>query len=204
MLPNGTDPLILADGTMINPEDGSVVKDEPDEVIVEVPNNEELQREIVAARVRLHDLPAPPQQMNSLSVVLSYSLFGVSNEDIATVLHITPEHVASIKSSEIYLTLQNQIVDNIVKSDQDAVRNMFAAQSIRAANRMNGLLDSDSENIQLQAAKDILDRGGHRPADVIEHRHKHEGGLTIQYVESDRAKDIPSTTIEGELDHGDL
>jgi hypothetical protein len=46
---------------------------------------------------------------------------------------------------------------------------------------------------RLGVAKDVLDRAGHRPADIIEHRHKMEGGLTIEYVE--KKDDIPTIDI---------
>ena len=68
-LPTGAEPLVLADGTKIDPISGGVVKDE--EVLVRVPNNAEIKREITASRMRLGDLPVPPTQMNTLSVILS-------------------------------------------------------------------------------------------------------------------------------------
>ena len=70
---------------------------------------------------------------------------------------------------------------------------MFADKSRNAATTVVGLLNSDNETTQLSAAKDILDRAGHRPVDVIEHRHKMEGGLTIEYVE--KKDDIPTIDI---------
>jgi hypothetical protein len=45
----------------------------------------------------------------------------------------------------------------------------------------------------MTAAKDVLDRAGQRPVDIIEHRHKMEGGLTIEYV--DKKDDIPTIDI---------
>jgi hypothetical protein len=54
-------------------------------------------------------------------------------------------------------------------------------------------LGSKSESTRGSAAKDILDRAGHRPVDVIDHRHTLEGSLVIQYVEP--TKDIPTIDI---------
>ena len=97
MLPLGTEPLVLADGTTINPIDGTIVEEE---VLVEVPTAIDAQREVVSARLRISDLPVPPDQMNTLSVILSYSLQGVENVDIATLLHIDEDWVADIKQSD--------------------------------------------------------------------------------------------------------
>jgi hypothetical protein len=187
MLPQGTEPLVLADGTKISPLDGGIVKDE---VLVEVPNTRGLQREIVASRKRISDLPVPPKQMNTLSIIISYTLFGINDQDISNTLLIPLEQLESIKSSDVYVTLQAQFVKNIVESDLSDVRGMFVDKSRTAANKMFGLMNSENETTTMAAAKDVLDRAGQRPVDVVEHRHRMEGGLTIEYVE--KKDDIPT------------
>lgn len=190
MLPQGTEPLVLADGTKINPIDGHVVTDE---VLVEVPNTEDIKREIVTARKRISDLPVPPAQMNTLSVIISYSLFGVTDKDMALALMIPLEQLQVIKQSDTYLDLHQQFVKNIIESDLSDVRGLFVQKSRTAADKMFGLMDSENETTKMAAAKDVLDRAGHRPVDVIEHRHKMEGGLTIEYVE--KKNDLPTVDV---------
>jgi len=190
MLPQGTEPLILADGTKINPVDGTIVTDAS---LVEVPNTEQIKREIVASRKRISDLPVPPAQMNTISVIISYSLFGINDEDISTTLFIPLDQVVAIKSSDAYHNLQEQFLKSIIESDLSSVRGMFVQNSRIAADKMFRLLDSNNEATQIVAAKDVLDRAGHRPVDVIEHRHKMEGGLTIEYV--DKKSDVPTIDV---------
>ncbi len=190
MLPTGTEPLVLADGTLINPENGTVV---PNEVLVEVPNTADIKREIVASRKRISDLPVPPNQMNTISVILSYSLFGITDEDISLVLSIPLDQIQTIKSSDAFSSLQEAFVKNIVEQDLSDVRGMFVQKSRRAADTMFNLLESESEATRGSAAKDILDRAGQRPVDVVEHRHKMEGGLIIEYVE--KKDDVPTIDI---------
>ena len=191
MLPIGTEPLVLADGTKINPIDGAIVQDE---VLVEVPNTQQIQKEIVATRMRIADLPVPPEQMNTLSVILSYTLQGVSDSDIATLFHLDLEQLDNIKTSDPYKELRDTIVQNIIKSDASDVRNLFVEKSQLAADRVFSLLDSEADSLRLAAAKDILDRAGQRPVDVVEHRHHMEGGLTIKYVEESK-EHIPTIDI---------
>jgi hypothetical protein len=145
--------------------------------------------------MRLADLPVPPQQMNTLSVILSYSLQGVSDHDIANVLTISSEALGNIKSGDAYRDLQDTIVSKIVESDATDVRNMFVASSSTAANVMVDVMNDDENGpvTRMAAAKDVLDRAGHRPIDIVEHRHKMEGGLTIEYV--DKKDDIPIIDI---------
>jgi hypothetical protein len=192
-LPTGAEPLVLADGTKIDPINGGVIKDE--EVLVRVPNNAEIKREITASRMRLADLPVPPAQMNTLSVILSYSLQGISDNDISNVLAIDTQTLVSIKSTDAYKSLQDTIVRKIIESDVSNVRNMFVEHSQAAANVVLGVM-ADDENgpvTRMTAANSILDRGGHRPVDIVEHRHKMEGGLTIEYIE--KKDDIPTIDI---------
>jgi hypothetical protein len=197
MLPQGTEPLVLADGTRINPIDGTVVTDE---ILVEVPNTEQIKREVVASRKRISDLPVPPSQMNTISVIISYTLFGISNEDISTVLALPLQQVIDIKKSDVYHGLQEQFLKNILESDLSDVRGLFVQKSRHAADRMFELLDSESESTRGVAAKDVLDRAGQRPVDVVEHRHKMEGGLTIRYIDQ-RDEHIPiiDITPDGEM-----
>ena len=196
MLPQGSEPLILADGTVISPENGNVIVEEH---VITVPNTVDIKREITASRMRVSDLPVPPDQMNTLSVIIGYSMMGVSDDDIANVIMIPLEQIKSIKLSDEYRLVQDGIVNNIMNSDSSSVRNMFVEGSRNAASLMAQVV-KDSEmgiNTRMSAAKDVLDRAGQRPVDVIEHRHKMEGGLTIEYVE--KKDDIPTIDITPEF-----
>ncbi len=191
MLPQGTEPLVLADGTKINPIDGAPIVDD---FLVEVPNTDMIKQEIVASRKRISDLPVPPNQMNTLSVIISYTLFGISDQDMSNVLLIPLDQLETIKSSDSYKDLQAAFIKNILESDASDVRGMFVQKSRIAAGKMFQLLDSESEATRMVASKDILDRAGHRPVDVIEHRHHMEGGLTIKYI--DGKDKIPTIDVE--------
>jgi hypothetical protein len=192
MLPQGSEPLVLADGTKINPVDGTILVDEP---FVEVPNTEAIQREIVASRMMISDLPLPPKQMNTLSVILTYSLQGISDYDIAVLLFVDEQRIKLIKESDPYRELQTIIIKNITENDLSNVRGLFVQHSRNAANVMFDVLNDDDVTVttKMIAAKDVLDRAGHRPADVIEHRIRMEGGLTIEYV--DKKDDLPHIDI---------
>ena len=190
-LPVGTEPLVLADGTIINPVDGSVVTNSP-ALLIEIPNAEEAQRIVVAQRRRIADLPVPPKQLNTLSVILTYSLMGVSDEDIGLQLGLSSEQVGRVKMSDAYAEITQVCTKNIIESDKDHVRNMFVANAKHAANKTFELLGSKRSDVAQRAADSILDRAGLRAVDVVEHRHKVEGGLRIEYV--DKQDTVP--TIE--------
>tara|TARA_B100000131_G_scaffold306302_1_gene333225 strand:+ start:1429 stop:2028 length:600 start_codon:yes stop_codon:yes gene_type:complete len=192
-LASGVEPLVLADGTVINPTDGTVVVDDKDDLI-EIPSVREMQREYAVAKRRLTDLPVPPSKMNTISMVLCYSLMGITDSDIATVLNLDEEQVGRIRMSDSFREIRESVVHNIIESDQESVRSMISQSGVLAASRMVEGLNSTNEATRIHSAKDLLDRGGHRPADVIEHKHKIEGGLRIEYVTKEE-NDIPTIDI---------
>ena len=195
-LPVGTEPLVLADGTIINPIDGSVVEDTP-ALLIEVPNAEEAQQIIVAQRRRIADLPVPPNQLNTISVILTYSMMGVSDEDIGMQLGLSSEQVERVKASDGYAEIQRTCTRKIIESNKDHVRNMFVANAKHAANKTFELLGSKRSDVAQRAADSILDRAGLRAVDVVEHRHKVEGGLRIEYVDKqDKVPTIDTQSLQ--------
>ena len=190
-------PLTLADGTQICPQSGKPIMDEQEEVYTEVPNYADTQRQIVAARTRVADFPLPPSQMTSIGIILFYSMLGVSDDEISSLTGLGHDQIGRMRVSDSYIEIQKQFLDSIVNNDMEDVRTLFVQGSRNAASRMVGLMNSESESIQIAAAKDILDRAGQRPVDVIEHRHRMENSLRIEIVKKDNLEDIP--VIEGSV-----
>ena len=198
MLASPSAPLKLADGRLVYP-DGSVI--DPSEArneFVEVPTNREATQLVVAARRKLADLPDVPRTMNTISVVLSYTLFGLDDVEIALATGLTELQIGTIKMNDAYTQMRDTVVGSIIASESDDVRQMFAVNSRLATNTLLSVLHrSKSETNKISVARDILDRAGHRPADVVEHRHKLDGGLTIEIIQRD-TKEMPTIDLEVE------
>lgn len=191
--------LTLHDGTVISSLTGNVIEDDDNDnnvdTYVEVPNYADTQRQIVSARTRIADLPLPPEKMTSIGIILFYSMMGIDDAEISSITGLDTEQVGRIRITDAYTKVQKSFIEGIIANDMDDVRSMFVDGSRLAAGKMVSLMNSESEGIQMSAAKDILDRAGHRPADIIEHKHSVSGGLVIEYVKKDSLKDIP--VIEG-------
>ena len=190
---NAVTPLTLADGTMINPETGTIIAPSG---FVEIPKPSEMQEQrAISVRKLLADLPAPPQQMNAISLVVAYSLFGLSPEDIAVAMRVPVDIVQGIMRADAFNTMYQAVADGIVRSDKDVVHHMLSTASKRAAQKMVEFIESPNEATALNATKDVLDRSGFRPADVVEHKHTLEGGLVIEFVKREEAKNIPMIEV---------
>ena len=189
-LPEPGTPLTLADGTQIDPTTGKVIGATED-VFVKVPSSRELREDYALIQRRLIDLPLPPQKMNGISIVLTYKMIGMRNEEIAIATGISEDQIGQIIVSDAFNVLQQMVLENINAMDADIIRATMRDNALMGVQRMRQLINSGDENIALSASKDALDRDGYRPADVVEHRHKMEGGLTIEVIRRDHSKELP-------------
>jgi hypothetical protein len=202
MLADDAQPLKLADGRLVYPG-GRIVEEVAPPIrtsstsgLVEVPTNREAQELVINARRKLADLPEVPRTMNAISVVLSYSLFGLDDMDIALAIGSTETQVAKIKESAGYKTMHESVLRSILDAETDVVRDIFKQHSRVAANVLVDSLHNGQRTERMFAAKDFLDRAGHRPADIVEHRHRMDGGLTIEIIRKDSKDEPPVVDME--------
>lgn len=181
MLASTQTPLQLADGTLIYP-DGRKVSPNAAPKFIEIPTNTEAQDLVVKARKKLADLPDVPKTMNVVSVILSYTLFGLEIEEIALATGLTVGQIENIKLSPAYTEMHSKILESVLEVEANTVRDIFAQKAVKSAKVIVEGLYSQDRAEQKSAAREILDRGGFRPADIVEHRHSMSGGLTIEIV----------------------
>jgi len=133
--------------------------------------------------------------MNAVGAILSYTLFGMDDEEIAIATKLTVDQVGRLKMSDAYGQMHEAIVRTIVDSETDVVRDMLAKNARNAAATMVEALQAGNRSDRMAAARDILDRSGHRPADIIEHRHRVDGGLVIEYIKRG-SEEVPVIDME--------
>lgn len=185
--------LVLADGTKIDPATGKPVRENN---FVSVPNTTELRENYAAIQRRLTDLPLPPEKMHGLSVILMYKMVGIPDHEIAIAVGLTIPQVNALCMSDAFATMQQMLVDNIMAADGEDIRAMMRKNAVMGVQRMTQLINSDNEGIAYAAAKDSLDRDGFRPNDVVEHRHKLDGGLTIEIIKKDHTVQTPHVDVD--------
>jgi hypothetical protein len=193
---NSEEPLRLLDGTIIYP--GGRVEHAGNGQFVEIPTHREAQRIIAQTRRKLSDLPEVPKTMNAIGVVLSYTLFGLDDEEIAIATGLTTDQVARLKMSDPYTQMYDGVCRTILDGETDVVRELLAKNAKNAATVIVEAMHNGSRADRVAAAKDVLDRSGHRPADVVEHRHRVDGGLVIEIVKRDMQRDVPTIDMEAE------
>lgn len=177
------EPLVLYDGTVIDPVTGREVPQQHKRV--EVPRHSEAVRTLTAVRRRLSELPAPPREMNAISIVCFYTMLGVEDHDIGVATGLTAAQVGRIRMQDAYQTVYREITAAILDADAGNVRLSIQRAAQRAADRQIELVESEDEKIALGASNSVLDRAGHRPVDVVEHRIRSEQSLVIEIIKRD-------------------
>jgi len=179
--------LELADGTRIDPKDGKPMPEHKE--FIPAPAQEEDELPITAVVRRIDDLPLPPKQMNAVVVVLGYTFLGMNYWDIAEITGLDENALRGLMFSDEYKEVKRMMLDGILAIDGDNVRAMIARKARDAANEMFTQLErSKDESARRDVAKDILDRAGHRPADVVNHNMRINAGLTIEVIKRDESK----------------
>lgn len=198
-LPRANTPLQLADGRLVYP--GGVVVDgnarRAPEASIEIPTAQEAQRIVAATRRKVADLPELPRTMNAISVVLAYTMFGLDDEEIAIATNLTIDQIGRMKVNDAYTQMHEALVQSVLHSETDVVRELLAKNAKNAAKVMVEALETGNRADRISAAKDVLDRSGHRAADIVEHRHRMDGGLVIEIVKRDNSANAPTIEMEG-------
>ena len=150
-------------------------------------SNTKLQEEEAKARRKIEDLPVQNSKMNTISVVLSYYLFGLSVRDISLITKLPEEQISNIIMLPAFNEMMQEVTKAIIEKDTDDVRNYISMQTKAAAKKVVDIMENASPKFALDAAKDILDRGGHRPIDIVEHVNRMDGELRIVHIKKDES-----------------
>lgn len=206
---DANEPLVLADGTKIDPSTGAVINERRRNAFIEVPAPSLAQDIIAKSRRSVADLPAAPKELTGVALVAFYTLFGLGDADIAIVLEgkLTTEQIKRIRALDVYREFMEQAKVNIIDTSTDIVRDIFQKNAIGAANTVVELAQSDNDVLAFKASQDILDRAGHRPADIVEHKHKmDQNALNIVITHRDVDQSLPvidATPTEVSFDERD-
>lgn len=196
-LANVGDGLRLADGRVLMP-DGSVVDPnakKQEVIIIDKPS--EAAKLVARTRRTLADLPAIPAKMNVVSVVLAYTMYGLSDEEIGIATELTVVQIKRIREDDAYKSASQVVKDAILNSDATDVKEILAAGAVSAARRIVGDVGAKGAG-GFAAARDVLDRTGHSAGRSTLDEMMKSGGLTINIVKKDKSDTDISIKLGGE------
>jgi hypothetical protein len=164
----------LADGTLIDPQSRQPVSSSPrrdelspsDSVIEDGGvEDQDLGTVVPLSRRSLLDLTLNAQQMAVVNNVLVYTLWGLPDDEIAIQCNCTTDDVAVVRDLDEYAKMRDALIGGVRATYTATAHGVISKSAVAAANVVVSGLRSSSKRMAFDAARDILDRSGHRPAD---------------------------------------
>lgn len=168
--------------------------------VYEVPTANEAQRIIEGSRRHLSDLPVTPKHMNPIACICLYTMYGLDTLEISVATSLPIDQINDIRMSNEYAIMQRAVVDSVMEAETGDVKDFIKKASKKAAQKVSSLVEHADPDVAMRASKDVLDRAGLRPADVVELRGRMDMGLVIEVV--DRRDDSKRPVIDMERDDG--
>jgi phage terminase small subunit len=79
-------------------------------------------------------------------------------------------------------------LEELQKERRGLIQNRLAGMAEKAAEMMFELaMNAESENVRVNALKDILDRAGYKPTEKVEQKNEHSGKIEFAFVEPSAA-----------------
>lgn len=143
----------------------------------------------------LDDLPVPSLQSRPLAIIAAYSVFGLSESDIAYLLNTDVENIRNVIASDAFNKFVEGMLQNVREHDLDVVRKKINESAIVAASKVTDLVGSRDEKVALAAAKDVLDRAGSGTYSNSG-TDRSSTGFTIRIIDD---KDNPASGVQVEV-----
>lgn len=145
----------------------------------------------------LADVDVDFNHMNVVMLVVSYTIWGLDTFAISKLMNVSQDVVENMITTDLYQQKHGEMVEALNYANQATVHGFIQSHAHGAAKVVAMSLTSRKEENRLTAARDLLDRGGFRPADRVEHTMRFEDELRIRYV-----TDAKIPTLDLEPNHG--
>lgn len=186
-LPRPEDPFVTEDGQVIEPDTDELPPDAGEKRMAKMGMAPDARMFRAVNKRVMRELSGNAGTMNGVSVVFGYTLLGISDVEICEVLDIAPSVLKGIREHKAYTELFDATFNEFVNTNSDLLASRIAAYAHNAVTRVGHLVDNaKKQEVQLSAAKDVLDRAGARPADLQKSNNMQMNELRIVISEGDK------------------
>lgn len=148
------DPLVLADGRIIEPTPAGGIK-------IERQPDVKAHKYKPTVKRNMADLPAAPGVLNGVACVLMFSLLGVADREIADTLRLSSNQVKEVRKHPAYTECFELVRDEFINVNSELIHARIAAYGGDAVTTMAHLaFNGKHESTKFKASQDLLDRGG--------------------------------------------
>jgi hypothetical protein len=117
------------------------------------------------ARRSLLDLTLNAAQMAVVNNVLVYTLWGLPDDEIAIQCNCSVSDVHTVRDLDEYTRMHDALLAGMRQSYTASAHGIISKAAVAAARVVVSSLQSPSKRMQFDAAREVLDRSGHRAAD---------------------------------------
>lgn len=182
------DPLVAPNGDLLVEEDDDGIEPSsllPPSVAVPFKDYRPITRRV------LTDLRAPADMLNVTSVVLAYTLLGISDTEIMETTKINGEQIDFIRQSRIYSDMFENIMKELINANSEYIECRISAYSGMALGNIADIAaHTRNTGYRFAASKDLLDRAGHRPQDNASRQNSGMNELHIVITEPSSAENV--------------
>lgn len=177
------DPLVLADGTVI--QDPKVRKKRVAALTSHLEPSEYRPRKQATSK----ELPAPLKVMNPVGLVFMYTMMGLGDREMAEILGVDSKQIIEVRKHPAYTDFFNAVQAEFISAESEYLQSRIAAYSHIALETVSDIVvNGEQETNRLKASQDILDRGG---ITMDKAKGKSGGGeLRINIIDGDKEFDI--------------
>ncbi len=149
-------------------------------------------------RRKFAEYNATPKELATYSALLVFTAIGIPDNDIAAALKTTITQLARLRAHPTYAELEEGVLIAARESDNTGVMKDLGMAERAAAATVVELMQCPDPKIAFAAAKDVLDRRGHKVAEKIDIRANMLNTFRIELV--DRRGSAPVIDMELESD----
>ncbi len=181
VLPAVGDPLVLGDGRTIMPD----VEDDfaPTISINDVAAPSEYRPSV---RRAFRDFAATPKSLRAVAVVFVFTSLGVSDREIVEELSISQENIDELRKTASYAEVFDAMLNEFININSGLLQSRIHSYSHSALSKVAHLASHAlKEETAFTASKDILDRAGTRPQDMVKNQLSSGNELRITITRKD-------------------
>src|SRR5262245_19004611 len=186
VLPRPGDPLVLANGRIIQPESVAKLGVIDPEIIDVEPKD----FKPIAVR-NMADFAAEPKMVVACGAVLALTMMGVSDREIMETLRFSDEQMHRARTHEVYTEMFNAFYTELINANSNSLQARIAAYAHGALSNVAHIAaTAKRDDVRLTANRDILDRAGTKMADRVEQEKGKVSSLRISILKDDTKIEI--------------
>jgi len=190
-LPSPGDPLVTADGRVIQPDSLSDLGlTDPIPIDVEPKDFRSIHTR------NMEDLAAEPRMVVACAAILTMTMLGISDREILETLKISDEQLRKAREHDVYSDCFNACYKELINANSASLQARIAGYAHGALTNVVKIASTAKrDDVRLAANRDILDRAGTKAADQADREKGKTTSLRIAILKGDATIEVSNIDV---------